>query len=254
MKKWRKTAIIYGLIFFPLLLSAQEWKISNRIGIEGGGATFYGRTVVPDRIRTGESIWGGNFFTGGQVLDVSYGGIKYERYFLEKRMEFAAGLRFTQFSSDIYGGSGFLWKFNEGSIYTDYVRISSITQIDNYIGIPLECSYLLKESDSFFRPYVKMGIVVNRLIYTSNSIEFANEQMNQYAGAVGKQTPKPNLFNSYIYPAVGFKLGKNHHVWFDVEIQYLPFLMAKKAHPFISNASGMGSQFSIQIPLNKQSK
>ena len=264
MKNWKKTVIICGLISFSCLLHAQEAKISNLIGVEAGFNEFIGKTVVPDRVdqfRTDKSIESGNSFNN--TTDVTYAGIKYEQYFSEKRMIFAAGLRFSQFSCAIHGKTDyfflpsdtrFLWRFHENDAYIDYLNIFRITQNSNYLGIPLEWSYLLRGSDAFFRPYVKVGVVVNKLLSTRHYVAFANEQMNQYADAVAKQTPKPNSFNSYFYPALGFKFGKDHYVLFDMEIQYLPFNMAKKADPFISNSSGIGLQLSLHIPLNKKSK
>jgi len=261
MKNWKKTVIICGLISFSCLLHAQEAKISNLIGVEGGFHVLIGNTVIPDRVdqfRTETSIKGGNLFNN--TIEVYYAGIKYEQYFSEKRMIFAAGLRFSQFSSAIHGiidsfdDTPYLWLFREDGAYIDYLEVKRITQNDNYLGIPLEWSYLLRGSDAFFRPYVKVGVVVNKLLFTTNSVEFANEQMKQYADAVAKQAPKPNSFNSYFYPTFGFKLGKDHYIWADMEIQYLPFNMAKKAHPFISNSSGIGLQWSLHIPLNKKSK
>ena len=268
MKNEKITAIICGLIFFPLLVQAQqvqEAKISALIGVELGFSEFIGKAVIPERVdqfRTDNPIESGNLFKNS--IEVSYVGIKYEQYFSEKRMEFAAGLRFSQFSSAIHGKSSlflfdtyddpFLWRFGEDGIYIDYLNITRINQIGNYLGIPLEWSYLLRGSDAFFRPYVKVGVVVNKLLSTTNLIMFDNEQMNQYADAVGKQLPKPNFFNSYFYPTLGFKLGKDHYVCLNMEIQYMPFIMAKKAHPFISGSSGVGVQLSLQIPLNKKSK
>jgi len=268
MKFWKKLAIGYGLIIFSVLLQAQEKMISNRIGVEFGFNDFFGETIVPERVRGGESIEGGDWLTNtytNQILEVLYCGIKYEQYFYEKHIGFAAGLRFSQLSADINGGytyfllfpieNSFLWQFREEGIYTDYLRINRITQKNNYLGIPLEFSYITKKRDSFFRPYVKIGVVVNYLLSTTNSIVFVSEQMNnQYADAVENQQEKPKSFNSYFYPAIGFKLGKNRHIWINIEFQLSQFFNARKAHPFIRSNFGIGMQLSVQIPLNKKTK
>jgi len=222
MKKWNKTVIICGLIIFPLFMQAQEAKISNLIGVEFGLNEFIGNTVVPERVdqfRTDNPIKSGNLFN--KAIEVPFVGIKYEQYYVEKKMVFSAGLRFSQFSSAIHGNTdffftfydnSFLWRFREDGAYVDYLNIKRITQTSNYIGIPLEWSYLLRGSDAFFRPYVKIGVVVNKLLSTKNSIKFENELMSQYTNAVEKQLPKPNSFNSYFYPTLGFKLGKDHYL------------------------------------------
>jgi len=139
MKNRGKRAIICGLIFVSCLLTAQESKLINRIGIEFGMNEFIGTTVVPDRIRAGDIIKSGSSFNN--TIDVPYIGIKYEQYFFDNRMGFATGLRFTQFSSAIHGKTDyfliiphdncFLWQFSEKGIYTDYLRITKITQDNN---------------------------------------------------------------------------------------------------------------------------
>jgi len=262
MKNWRKTAIVCGLIFVSCRLTAQESKLINRIGIEFGVNEFIGKTVVPDRVRAGDIIKSGSSFNN--TIDVPYIGIKYEQCFFDKRMGFAAGLRFTQFSSAIHGKTAyfliipynncFLWQFNENGIYTDYLKIIRITQDNNYLGIPLEFTYVLENKDTFFRPYIKVGAVVNKLVSTKSTIEFLDDQMNQYADAVGNQVEKPNAFNAYFYPALGFKLGKNRYICGNVEIQYTPIFIPKRIHPFISSDYGIGIHFSLQIPLRKKEK
>jgi len=256
MKEWRKVAILCGLIFFSYFLYAQENKINNRIEIEFGVNEFIGNTVVPDRVRAGDIIKSGDTFNN--TIDVPYIGIKYEWYFPEKRVGFAAGLRFSQFISAIHGKTSwlflpfdksFLWQFSEEDVYTNYLQISRITQTDNYLGVPLEFRYLLKKNDSFFRPYVKIGAVVNKLLYTTNSVTFNNKQMNQYADAVGKQVDKPSSFNSYIYPAFGFEIGDSRLARVNLEIHYIPFLIPKKTYPFLSPDYGIGMQISLQIPI-----
>lgn len=258
MKIWKKILIGCGLVFFPLLLQAQDGKKSSRIGFEFGFNDFLGEVVAPDRVRPGENIKGGGFFTqsyDNQTLHVPYLGIKIEQYLFEKKIGFGTGLRFSQFSSAVHGGyvlfsqNSFLWHFREDGNYVDYLSIRNITQDNFYLGIPLEFSYLLRKRDSFFKPYLKIGAVFNQLLYTKNSVYFDNEIIDEHAYAVGKQVEKPNSFNYYFYPALGFKLGKNYNIWGNIEFQFNHFLFSKNVHPFIRPNFGIGIQFSLHIPI-----
>jgi len=258
-----KLVIFFGFIIFPVILQAQESKKNYRIGAEFGFNAFFGDVVVPDRVRPGETVKGRGFFTqsyDNQILNVPYLGIKLEKYLYDKKIGFGTGLRFSQFSSAVHGEyfifspRSFLWRFRDEDNYVDYLNITNITQNNYYLGIPLEFSYLLRKSDSFFKPYVKIGAVFNQLLSTKHTISFANETMNECADAVGKQVEKPNSFNYYIYPALGFKLGKNNYIWGNIEFQFNHFLFAKNVHPFINPNFGVGIQFSLHYPINKNTK
>jgi len=258
-----KLVIFFGFIIFPVILPAQDGKKSNSIGFEFGFNGFFGDVVVPDRVRPGEAIKGGGFFTqsyDNQTLVVPYLGIKFEQFLFDKRIGFGTGLKFSQFSSSVHGEYvlffpiSFLWKFQENDNYVDYLNITNITQDNYYLGIPLEFTYLFRKRDPFFKPYVKVGAVFNQRLYTKHNISFVDETMNEYADAVGKQVEKPNSFNYYVYPALGFKLGKNDYIWGNIEFQFNHFLFAKNPHPFINPDFGVGIQFSLHYPLNKNTK
>lgn len=257
MKKWK---IIIGscLVFSTLLAQAQEKKTANgRIGIEFGSGSVYGETVTPERIRASKSLNEWDFFcgfpTGDQTAETVYSGIKYEYFLYNNRLGLTAGLRFSTLSSTLESNNYryFLWLFRQEDLNTDFLRIQNIKQRNCYLGIPLEIRFFPKKRDSFFKQYFKLGVATNYLLSSKNTIAFYDNTMSQYAGAVGKQIDKPDLFNAYIYPAYGFKFGKGKGVWFNMEFHFPGFLTGKKAHPFIRQNMGIGIQLSAQMPVSK---
>ncbi|MDR1610550.1 MAG: hypothetical protein LBS08_03465 [Candidatus Symbiothrix sp.] len=260
MKKWR--IIISSCLFFSVILvQAQEKKkVNGRIGFEFGISSVFGGTVTPDRIRANKSMYEYDDFYCGfpgpdQDAEIIYGGIKYEYPLWENRLGLSAGLRFSKISSEIspdWSYSHFLWLFRQEGQNTDYLSIRSITQKNYYLGVPLELRYFFpRRSDSFFKQYVKLGVAVNYRLSTENSIAFYNNEMTQYADAVGKQVGKPASFNAYVYPAYGFRLGRIKDFWLNLEFQFPGFLAGKKAHSFIRQDFGVGMQMSLQMPLSK---
>jgi len=258
MKIWT-IIICCGLVLFPLLMQAQEQKISDRIGVELGSGGFFGTTVAPDRVRLSRSVYEYDDFhsdypNSSQFLDINYGGVKYESFFYENRLGLATGLRFSEFSSKIgsdWERSYFIWLFRQDETTTDYLTIHRIKQKSYYIGIPLELRYFLSTGKKpLFNQYIKLGAAVNYCLSTTNSITFYEQAMTKYTRAVEEQIGKPNPFNAWVYPTYGLRYDKIKNIWINMEIYLLGFFIGGKAHPFIHTETGMGVQFSVQIPLN----
>jgi len=260
MKKW-KTVICCGLIFSPLLMQAQEEKvkINDRIGVEFGYNNSGGEIIVPDRVRASYSVYGYNDFYNGypgsdQGLDNLYGGIRYETFFYDNRIGVSAGLRFSKFSSGMSAGVNqqyFLWLSSQSETTANYLTIRNIKQNNYYLGIPLEFRFLMRKHDPFFNHYLKLGVAVNCRLLTSNSIAFFDPAMTKYTGSVEEVIGKPGLFNTFIYPTYGIRLGKMDDIWFNLEYTF-PILLGGKVHSLINPYAGVGVQLSVQIPLNKK--
>ncbi|GHT62405.1 hypothetical protein AGMMS50239_15630 [Bacteroidia bacterium] len=240
-------------------MQAQEKKtVKGQIGFEFGVGSFFGGTVTPEQVRTSKSKYD-DFYCGfpglGQEAETVYGGIKYEYIFCDNRLGFATGLRFSKISGKMspnWNKSYFLWLFRQEGLNTDYLSIQNMTQKNYYLGVPLELRYIYpRRRDSFFKQYVKLGVAVNCLVSTKNSIAFYDNAMTQYASTVNDAIEKPDLFNAYIYPAYGFKFGRLKDVSFNMEFHFPGFLVGNKAHPFIRQDFGVGMQLSVQMPVNK---
>ena len=260
MEKWKKTAIIWGLIFLPLLLNAQERKKIHRIGIEFGGNGFFGETIIPEQVRESVSLYEyDDFYCGfpvaNQTLENYYAGIKYETYFWEDRLGFSTGLRLSQLSSEIntnWRYRYFLYRFRQDETSADYLTIQKIAQNNYYVGIPLELRVLVKQRTySFFNPYFKLGAAFNYLVSTNNTITFNDPAMIRYDMEVSDQIKTPKSFYAWIYPVFGFRLGKLEKTWFNIEANFPGFLIDDKVHPFTRTDVGLGFQLSVQIPLFK---
>lgn len=255
-----------GLILAPLSANAQKRKTGNRIGIEMGFHEFYGNTLVPDRVRSIMSVevfetdyYGGHYYGGyddksAHAINKTYIGIKYEALFSNHNIGIATGLRFSQLSAQLDHNrkhDAFIWMLRQDEQITDYLTIRSIGQKSHYMGVPLEIRIFPKRSDRVFKNYFKIGGAFNYRFSTDYSIEFQESVMSKYAEEVGDQIRKPCTFSGFIFPAFGFRWGKNNHPWFNVEFQFPGFIIAQYKHAFVEPDIGFGMQFSLQFPLNK---
>ena len=197
-----------------------------------------------------------------------YVGIKPEFFILNNRVGIALGLRFTDAStglvanSSLFNTDSFLWKVKESGITTDYVKIKSISQNAYLLGVPLEIRFFMNNSELPFQSYFKIGTSLNYRIHSENEITFKDDNMKRYDNLVQSQLPTPKEFSSFLYGAIGFKVGKLREgswtPWGNFELTFPYILLTKNSFTFAKakeasreNFPGIGFQCSFQIPIGK---
>jgi len=261
-----KLIILCGLFLLPLSIHAQKGKIGNRIGIEMGFHEFFGSTIVPDKVRSIKSVdvyntdYYGDHYYGGyndksaHAINKVYIGIKYEALFLNNHLGIASGFRLSQLSASLDHNrkyDSFFWLLHQEEQSSDYLSIRSIEQKNHYVSLPLELRIFPRRSDRFFKTYFKLGGALNYRFSTLYNIEFQEPAMSKYTNDVESQITTPCTYSGFIFPAFGFRWGKNNYPWVNLEFQFPGFIIAQKKHAFVNPDVGLGMQFSIQFPLSK---
>ena len=264
-----KLVILCGMVMFPVSIHAQKGKTGNRLGIEMGFHEFFGSTIVPDNVRSIKSVdiyetdyLGDNYHyyhngydsKSAHVINKAYIGIKYEALFSNSNIGIASGLRFSQLWAQLDHNErydSFIWLLRQNEQTTDYLTIRSIKQQSHYLGVPLEIRIFPKRKDNFFKQYFKIGGALNYRFSTNYNIDFQVPDMSKYSGEVEDKIQKPCTFSGFIFPAIGFRWGKNNYPWVNLEFQFPGFIIARYKHAFVDPDVGFGMQFSFQIPLNK---
>ncbi|GHT02147.1 hypothetical protein AGMMS49525_05140 [Bacteroidia bacterium] len=183
-------------------------------------------------------------------MTISYVGAKAEYFLWHNRIGIAAGLRFSNYSSTFDSDKEyFLWLLRQDRLTTDYAKIQNITQNSYYVGVPLEFRFFPNNHDWFFQHYFKLGAAFNYRLSTNNSVTFQNAAMNRHAQTVEDQVDKPQDFNAYLYPVIGFKMARLP--WFNLELHFPCGMFSSEGSAFIRPNAGFGIQFSVQIPLGK---
>lgn len=277
MKRF-KWIIRCGLVLLPLSTLAQDEsanlvqkaKTGHRLGFEIGFHEFFGSTIVPDRVRSIQAVdvyeydmrsdyYGGCYYGGyddksAHAINKAYIGIKYETLFSNNNVGIASGLRFSQLWAQLDHNPKydyFIWLLRQEGQTSDYLTIRSMKQKNHYLSVPLEIRVFPKRSDRVFKNYFKIGGAFNYLYSTDYKIDFQDPFMSKYTEEVGDNIRKPCMYSAFIFPALGFRWGKNNYPWFNVEFQFPGFLIAQHKHAFVDPNVGFGMQFSLQFPLNK---
>jgi hypothetical protein len=247
-------------VLFSSLTKAEaqdKSKIHNfKLGLEVGFNSYWGGVVKPERAREDYSAYKGyqDAWDIGSIQSAMayHVGLKSEYFFFKNRVGVATGIRVSRFSSDFESNNFYpvMWLLRQEGTRTDYVRIRSITQNSYYIGIPLEIRFFPNRRELPFQHYLKMGVAFSYRVHTEYKTKFYDEQMHFHAGTIEAQLGKPNVFNSYIYPTFGFKIGRSSSPWLNLEM-YCSVLISQQTISFMKDGAGVGFQLSVQLPLGK---
>lgn len=260
--------VLLILLFFPLVLLAQEEKIHEfsrlRWGIEVGTDMFNGKTTKNPNVRESQSYYYDSYYYDDlYYCGFMYDSYNYTRYYvgikpeysLDHRFAVSAGLRFSFSQSEFDSDRGyFLWKVTEENQTTNYVRVSGITQNNYYAGIPMEIKFFPSDTDYPVRQYFKTGMLFNFLLASHNSAAFIDDKMKKYNDKISGQMGKPSFQSGYLYLGIGLKFGRMNHPFGDVELQ-MPICVFKdkKLASFIEEpAVGFGLKTAIYIPTGKK--
>ena len=252
-------------IFCALLVTsimAQEKTTQTmprlRLGVEVGANYLSGQINKLEMIRESSSYY------FAQNYDFHCGFNKYPEFFsyafglkleyvLHKRIAISSGLRFSFYKAALNAERDFfLWKVSETETSANYIKISSISQRNYYLGIPLEARFFITEKDFFARVYFIVGNTFNFLVASSNNVIFHNPEMEKYNNNVLKHIGDPNLFYGSFYGGIGLKLGKANHPFGNIELFFPAINYTKNnIHTFVNLDTwpSFGVRTTLNIPV-----
>jgi hypothetical protein len=254
--KIKITLLPVGLLLLINLLNGQETR-QKRIFVETGMDFVECNADNRDYIRQSEQpeVYYNSDDLGG-LLYKNYAGIKAEMKFMKNRLGISSGLRFTRMESSIgketYWESGddyyyMLYRHQDNSVY--YLRVKDITQVTEYLGIPLEARFCPYRS-RFFRLYYKVGFSVNFRLNNDVNIHFLDSSMEKYESDAGNLVEEPWRVYSTLQLAVGLRFGKDDKPNLSIEA-CLPecMLVSSDKQSFVSPVAGLGVQLNYSIPF-----
>jgi hypothetical protein len=237
--------------------AARKKKHNIRIGFEAGVDSYFSDIKKPALMREFNSDLSERydvFYNGADQTFTSMGlGIKPEFFFGKNRWGISTGLRFSRYLTTLEPRHDFFyWMVSQEGLLTDYLTIRKCSQKSYYLGIPLEMRFFTNRRDLPFQIYFKVGSAVNYRLLTDNKIIFREPSMDKYAGAVDEGIGKPDRFHVYVYPAIGFKIGRyrtGHSPWFNLEFHVPGILFQSSVSSFSKSKTGLGASLTVQIPL-----
>ncbi|HEY4788410.1 MAG TPA: hypothetical protein VIH57_20300 [Bacteroidales bacterium] len=247
------------------VISQKTDTIPKSLGIEAGIDLLYSNlTAFGDNIRGDVPNYYYNSETDTRNLSIlfykKYFGLRTEVYTKNNRFGFSAGLRFTNMHGSVgkntYWGSTadfFYLLFRQQGNTTEYLKIKTIDQSSNYIGIPLEMRLFWREMWNG-QLYFKIGGEFNYKLSTRTDIRFYDDAMKTFHGAVSDMIGQPRSFCSLLYSAVGIKYGKLSKVNADLELSLPTIFLTQETSGLTNPQAGSGIKLVVQIPIKKRAQ
>jgi hypothetical protein len=185
----------------------------------------------------------------------NYLGAKVEVKIMNDLLGLLGGIRFTRMVNSI--GKNDYWSTRSDFLYllyqqqgttTEYLKVKDITQVSNYVGIPLELR-IYPYRQRTIQMYFKFGADFNMLMTTNTKVNFVDVNMAQYEEGVDGIIEDPWSFYSTLHLAVGMKIGKAEKPGFNIEACVPSFILANTNSSFVLPIAGGGIQLNIRIPF-----
>lgn len=191
--------------------------------------------------------------TSGFIL-----GLRWEYFNIKLKTGFSTGLRYTGYSSEISGSTSrnadfFYLRYSMLNSDTKFARVKSITEINNFISIPLEIRFIPFEFKGLGL-FVKAGIEFSRFnLKKETDIVFPDTAMEVNQDIIlSGMSASPNKIYSTLYGSIGLKVGKEGKPNFQFEVFLPSFFLTKNNFTLTDVGNFDGFKFSVQFPIKKK--
>ncbi len=185
-------------------------------------------------------------------------GLRWEYFSRKLKAGFSSGLRYTGYTSEISGFTSsnadfFYLRYSMMNADTKFARVKSITELNNFITIPLELRFIpiqYKEIGLFAKVGVEFSLAN---LKKGTTINFQDNAMDSnqdlILSGLGITTQK---MYSTLYGSIGLKLGKEGKPNYMVEV-FLPSMFLTKNNFTLTQVDYFdGVKFSVQFPIKKR--
>ncbi len=257
----QKNAILLVVFCLTVLTLHSQEKRGFSLGFEVGSEYVTGDLNPNWNVRQDVGYngydYGSTNGTGSSVnseMSMGFIAIKPEFSFLNNMFSIASGLRYTRMNSVIDHSSSnesgyFFLRDNGTSSISEYYKAKKINEDIDYLGIPLEVTFLPLKYE-YFDFYLRVGAEINARFNTSRNIQFVNPDMKSYeAGIVRNVGITSNPFYSSVYSSIGIRFGKGKATKYNFEVLLPSNFLTKNNSSIIIPRYYSGVKLSIQFPL-----
>lgn len=183
-------------------------------------------------------------------------GIKPEISFFKGMFAVSSGLRYTRINSTMSKGSYsessyFFLKDNVNTANTEYYKVKKIWEDNDYLGIPLEVTYLPFQYEQLGF-YFKVGVEMNFMFSNNRDIVFLNPDMEIYQQEIIDHVGiTSNVLYSTFYTSVGMRMGKKDKTKYNFELLLPSTFLTKNNSSMIIPQIYSGFKFSVQLQVSK---
>lgn len=175
-----------------------------------------------------------------------------------ERVSFSAGVRFTNRYAwyekpmeDLY------WLVNENGKTCDYVSLSSFSQRNYYLGVPLAFRVFFNSEERRVRPYLRLEACVDFMLSSANFADINKERMRDlYEDQIKEELGKPKSVYASASSAVGIRINCNNF-YVNPEIILPRFALTDAPISFFDEGKlfvDAGLRVSVQFPVGKKNE
>jgi len=199
---------------------------------------------------------------GGEVTLRSSGsllGLRFEFFNPKYQAGISTGIRYTNYSSLIKGSSSsnaefFYLRYVFIDDEAKYARVKSISETNNFIGIPIELRYIPLQT-KYVGLILKTGFEISFLnISPKTTIELQETSMEQYESQIiDNVIRETDKYYSTLYSSIGVNVGKPDKPKFIFEVFLPSYYLTKNNFALMNEVNHYkgGVKFSIQFPISK---
>ena len=203
-----KKKTIFILAIFCLIINTKGVAQKIDIGVETGFSAFSIEMNDIDNIRDNASNYYGGYiedgvFSAGQRYNA---GLKIDYLTPNNHFELSSGLRYSRMTKIVENGSYFYFLI-ETPQDVEYLRLTTIAQKSDYLGIPFDVKFFPRDEIHFFNQFFSLGTDFNFLINNKNDISYYKKEFNA-DDEVNKNIKDPGNFFGSVYAGIGFRFGK----------------------------------------------
>lgn len=185
----------------------------------------------------------------------TYAGVKAEFRAQNGLLGLLTGLRLTRTESSL--GKNDYWTSRSDFLYllyrqqettTEYLKVRDITQVSEYLGIPLEMRIYPYESRTI-QLYYKIGFDFNVLLHSNTKTRFFDPGMDVFEKGVEDIVEDPWPVYATFHLAIGLKIGKPENPGINIEACVPQFLIANYNESLVAPEIGGGIQLNLRIPF-----
>lgn len=243
-------AIIFALFISGLDAVSQDSTLY--INFEAGSDFIGSKVEEKDYLREFSNRNSGIF--GPRIIseiNKFFAGVKLERKTANGKFGFSTGLRFTHLVGRVTksGVPDFFYVlFRQTGTTTEYLEVKQLTEISNYLGIPVEV-YFYVPGHRTFRFYFMAGSEWSYQLSRKTEVVFTKDAMDVYESDVGEIIGEPERWYGTFYARPGFVIGKNRPV-FSCGLT-LPVVISNSPSSLNTPIAGMGFQIQFHLPFKK---
>lgn len=259
MKTRKILVLLFAICLYHSNLKAQITQ--KYLNVDMGVTAFVNE--LPDNLKIRGDV--PKYYYGNEPSATMVNGYMHKQFLglkaeivIRDKFGWSVGVRYSQMKSSItknddYNNDYFYLVTTETGTNTEFMKVRSIQQSSDYVGVPIEFRYF-PYMPRKFRVFIKLAAEGTILLQTQKSVTFGDDAMANYENDVTKNIKDPAKLSSLLYGGFGIKYGQKSKPSISIEFSGPAWFASYKSNGMLNPVVGGGVQVNIQIPIGSKTE